>query len=433
MGRQIILNAVLLLIVYEIFLLATATGEEPRQLTNKQIDEQCRSYADKIFKPILVYLEKSEIKEKKIIKLNSNLMEKYREIVRVHEKVMKEAFQLDEYKNKILKQQNYLQLCQNKVNESKTEIFHQTVIIEKLTPHMIFSENIVKCKDELEEKSNDLETLELQFNNINSSLNEHNKNTISSYEHFRNAIEMPTLELKLKENKAKLVEKEKEYQLCQAKVSELNATAKETSPSDCIPFGEHPGIHQIKVSGIGFIDVLCDSQAAGPGWIVIQQRIGGSESFNMDWANYRRGFGAFDEDFFLGLEKIYRLTNSRRYELYVHMVSADSKVYYAHYDEFKISDEDHGYALSSLGKFDGNAGDEFRFHEYMRFSTFDRDNDMNNRLNCADFYSSGWWYRNCYDCNLNAVYGPDLRWSTYSTRVLKEAKMLIRPKEETNK
>ncbi|KAH8390841.1 hypothetical protein KR215_000069, partial [Drosophila sulfurigaster] len=50
-----------------------------------------------------------------------------------------------------------------------------------------------------------------------------------------------------------------------------------------------------------------------------------------------------------------------------------------------------------LGKFDGNAGDEFRFHEYMRFSTFDRDNDMNNRLNCADFYSSGWWYRNCYD------------------------------------
>ncbi|KAH8372229.1 hypothetical protein KR093_010672, partial [Drosophila rubida] len=113
---------------------------------------------------------------------------------------------------------------------------------------------------------------------------------------------------------------------------------------------------------------------AGPGWIVIQQRIDGDEDFNRGWVSYSKGFGSFDDDFFLGLEKIHRLTSSQRYELYVHMVAANGTTMYAQYDDFKVSDQEHGYALS-LGKHNGDVRDSLRDGEDMKFSTFDRDND----------------------------------------------------------
>ncbi|XP_060658831.1 fibrinogen C domain-containing protein 1-like [Drosophila nasuta] len=69
-----------------------------------------------------------------------------------------------------------------------------------------------------------------------------------------------------------------------------------------------------------------------------------------------------------------------------------------------------------------------RFSENIKFTTFDRDNDSASN-NCADQYESGWWYKNCYYCNLNAPYGPNLHWlgTTMSDMKLKEVKMLIRP------
>ncbi|KAH8391194.1 hypothetical protein KR215_008770, partial [Drosophila sulfurigaster] len=134
-------------------------------------------------------------------------------------------------------------------------------------------------------------------------------------------------------------------------------------------------VHPLNVPGIGFFDVLCDSQLAGPGWIVIQQRVGGNESFNRDWATYRKGFGSYKSDFFLGLEKIHRITRLQRHELYIHLVAVNGSTYNASYDDFKISDEDNGYKLR-LGKFKGNVNDARNTYvDNMKFLTFDRDND----------------------------------------------------------
>ncbi|XP_051858588.1 ficolin-2-like isoform X2 [Drosophila albomicans] len=186
------------------------------------------------------------------------------------------------------------------------------------------------------------------------------------------------------------------------------------------------------VSGIGLFDVLCDSQLAGPGWIVIQQRVGGNESFFRDWATYRKGFGSFESDFFLGLEKLHRITSLQRFELYTHLVDEDDNTYNARYDGFKISDEDNGYALN-LGKFNGTNYEEgMRYHENMKFSTFDHDNDKVDNGNCAVWGKSGWWYNHCSNCNLNAPYGSLYCWN-YGFILLKEVKMLIRPKEAMKK
>jgi len=46
------------------------------------------------------------------------------------------------------------------------------------------------------------------------------------------------------------------------------------------------------------------------GWILMQRKVtNGSVSFNQNWAAYRDGFGSatVDDNYWLGLEKIYRL------------------------------------------------------------------------------------------------------------------------------
>ncbi|KAH8372235.1 hypothetical protein KR093_010680, partial [Drosophila rubida] len=152
---------------------------------------------------------------------------------------------------------------------------------------------------------------------------------------------------------------------------------------------QNPGVHQITVSGINPFNVLCYNHLADLGWIVIQQQIGKGENFNRSWATYREGFGSFNGDFFLGLEKIHCLTRSRRYELLVEYLKVDGPTQYVRYNNFKISDESTGYALS-LGEFDGNVN-VLKDSDKMKFSTFDR-NNCQDSSNCAELVGCGWWY-----------------------------------------
>ncbi|XP_062121228.1 fibrinogen-like protein 1 isoform X8 [Drosophila sulfurigaster albostrigata] len=375
-------------------------------------------------------LEQSETKEKQISELNSDLMEKYHEIVRIHETFIKEADLLNEYKNKVIKGENDLQLCQNKVDKSESEINSQQNIILKL-------------KEQLTDKSTNLESCEVQLISVNSKLIQKDENIKIFSENIKNNTEhQKTLELELEKSKSILIKHEKDIQLCRSEINQLNTTSEnireeqkkyqlkltenetklsqseldKLTPTTCISFGDYSGVNQLNVSGIGLFNVLCDSQLAGPGWIVIQQRVGGNESFNRDWATYRKGFGSFESDFFLGLEKLHRITSLQRFELYIHMIDGNGNTYNARYDDFKISDEDNGYVLS-LGKFNGTIYDGMRYNENMKFSTFDHDNDKNDYDNCAAYFKSGWWYKSC----------------SYWSFLLKEVKMLIRPKEEMKK
>ncbi|XP_062136303.1 fibroleukin-like [Drosophila sulfurigaster albostrigata] len=203
------------------------------------------------------------------------------------------------------------------------------------------------------------------------------------------------------------VEKQKQIQL-QLQLNQTKSFLDNSTATSCLPFGDYPGVHQIKVSGFGFFNVKCDIQSAGPGWIIIQQRVGTIQS-----------------DFFLGLEKIHRLTNSQRFELLLHFVGRNGLTFYAQYDNFKISDEDTGYALS-LGAFNGNVRDGLRDSEHMKFSTSDR--DALDFLNCAQEFKNGWWHRGCFDWNLNLLDGIDETLDFFGVP-LKSVQMLIRPKE----
>jgi hypothetical protein len=62
------------------------------------------------------------------------------------------------------------------------------------------------------------------------------------------------------------------------------------------------------------------------GWIVMMQRIGNSNNniWQKTWPEYRNGFGTAGSDFWLGLERVYQLTQSRKYRLRVELLLSGS-------------------------------------------------------------------------------------------------------------
>ena len=73
------------------------------------------------------------------------------------------------------------------------------------------------------------------------------------------------------------------------------------------------GVYTIDPDGLGAFDVFCDQKSSRGGWTVFQKRLDGSVDFvSRDWADYKRGFGNLNGEFWLGLDKIHRDTKEKR-------------------------------------------------------------------------------------------------------------------------
>ena len=62
---------------------------------------------------------------------------------------------------------------------------------------------------------------------------------------------------------------------------------------------------------LGAFNVYCDQTTAGGGWTVIQEKMDGSVNFNSTQDDYKHGFGNLVGEFWLGLDKINRLTRNK--------------------------------------------------------------------------------------------------------------------------
>uniref|UniRef100_A0A2C9KZ09 Fibrinogen C-terminal domain-containing protein n=1 Tax=Biomphalaria glabrata TaxID=6526 RepID=A0A2C9KZ09_BIOGL len=161
---------------------------------------------------------------------------------------------------------------------------------------------------------------------------------------------------------------------------------------------------RVEVTLASGLKVMCDTKTDGGGWIIFQRRINGKVDFYRGWQEYRDGFGDYNiGEFYLGNENIFSLTSTGQYDLRIDLEFNNTK-YFAQYKDFKILSETEKYKLQ-IGKYSGNAGDSLSLHNNKFFTTFDRDNDVESDLNCAEDSSGAWWYRSCHSSNLNGPWG----------------------------
>ncbi|KFB49031.1 AGAP011197-PA-like protein [Anopheles sinensis] len=151
-------------------------------------------------------------------------------------------------------------------------------------------------------------------------------------------------------------------------------------------------------------DAICEQYSFGGGWLVVQFRFNGSVSFYRNWTEYQHEFGSLDHEFWIGLEKIYRLTSRRPHEIVIEIKDFDGNWRYACYDEFEIGSSSEQYVLKKLGAYNGTAGNGMFKGKGMGFSTYDKDNDKDSGKNIALTYRGAWWYDYTLDTNLNGKY-----------------------------
>ncbi|TDG99374.1 hypothetical protein EPR50_G00193670 [Perca flavescens] len=222
--------------------------------------------------------------------------------------------------------------------------------------------------------------------------------------------------------------------------------------------GETNGLFKIKPGGgdsAQVAEVYCQQEGLMGGWLLAQQRESGALGFNRTWAEYRDGFGSVDAngngEFWLGNQNLHLLTSQAESMLKVELEDWEGGVASAEYT-VRVGAETEGYPLHVSG-YTGDAGDALATpasdapshpsHNGMKFSTFDKDNDVWEE-SCAERYGGGWWYNKCQTANLNGVYykgayDPEKNkpyeiengvvWVTYkpANYSLKTVRMFIRP------
>ena len=194
----------------------------------------------------------------------------------------------------------------------------------------------------------------------------------------------------------------------------LDCDCRKLNPrNDCLAFYDagyhHNGLYLIFAGSSSKYQVAyCDQMSSGGGWTVIQRRQDGSASFERTWDEYKAGFGKIRGEFWLGNDNIYTLTKAgaapNSSSLLINLKYRNSaQLFFALYNRFRIDDEAAKYKLN-ISSYSGNATDQLSYHNNMKFSTIDQDNDRYS-ANCSAIYGKGrWWYNDCYHSNLNGNY-----------------------------
>ena len=86
---------------------------------------------------------------------------------------------------------------------------------------------------------------------------------------------------------------------------------------------------------------------------MFQKRLDGSVDFYLNWNDYQNGFGNLSGEFWLGLEKIHRLTSDNNSMLRVDLEDFEGNATYAEYNTFGVTSENDKYKMI-LGSYSGN-------------------------------------------------------------------------------
>ncbi|KAK3100676.1 hypothetical protein FSP39_023646 [Pinctada imbricata] len=182
------------------------------------------------------------------------------------------------------------------------------------------------------------------------------------------------------------------------------------------------------------LNVYCDMDTDGGGWLVIQRRRDGKENFYRSYHDYEVGFGNVTDELYIGNKNIHDITSRCTYKLKVILTDFQNNTKTVDYKSFSVGDSQSKYTLHVSG-YSGDAGDSLAFdHDGHAFSAPDADNDGAKSVNCAQKHHGGYWYSNCFKSNINGAWGKagetGIIWGSYKSwqlYVLKETTMMVKP------
>ncbi|XP_033639015.1 ryncolin-1-like [Asterias rubens] len=190
----------------------------------------------------------------------------------------------------------------------------------------------------------------------------------------------------------------------------LPSTTTTTSYSSCLEMYQAGysinGLYTIFPSSVpDGLQVYCDMETDGGGWIVFQRRQDGSVDFDRTWADYQSGFGDLQNEFWLGNDILRDLTGSGQWQLRINMEDWQSNTAWASYGQFAVTGDK--YTLQ-VGSYDAQSteGDSMAWHDGQSFTTKDQNNDAGSGYNCAEGYEGAWWFKACFRAHLNGKYYP---------------------------
>ena len=167
-----------------------------------------------------------------------------------------------------------------------------------------------------------------------------------------------------------------------------------------------------------------------------------SVSFKRGWDEYKEGFGAPYGEHWQGNQFAHQYTTSHLTEVILEGTAFDDEKASVKLSNFRISGEPSKYAanfdtcVALVDTPNTNGCEKMDGLKNMKFTTFDSDNDKAN-WNCAALHDSGgWWFKRCFNINLNGKYQTTVN-TEYATGIhyfnfrgftesLRGTKMLLR-------
>ncbi|XP_071983043.1 angiopoietin-related protein 3 [Engystomops pustulosus] len=207
-------------------------------------------------------------------------------------------------------------------------------------------------------------------------------------------------------------------------------------PRDCSDVynqGERlSGLYTIRPNNSAPFSVYCEF-TPDAAWTLIQRRTDGSVEFNQTWEDYTKGFGDLRGEFWLGLKKIFSLSQQADYILHIELQDWKNNHRYVEY-LFTLGNQDTSYTLQ-LSHLLGNIPSALPEYTPLPFSTSDHHSQ---HLKCpAETSSGGWWKSSCGGTNLNGRYrsrvkaerrrGQGLSWKPEKGKMysLRSTKMML--------
>ena len=239
------------------------------------------------------------------------------------------------------------------------------------------------------------------------------------------------------------------FTLCDMAAAQMDCRPKDCYDLKCYGVSKtKDGPHTIYPSrpGLTSLQVSCDQETNGGGWIMYQRRVDGTLNFTKNWAEYKYMFGNHGDkttELWLWNENVYQLLQSygsTQWELRIEVDAFDGSGCWVVASNFRMNNEALRYSMNWDSVFASKpelVGD-LNYHKLIPFITLDNKEGSDDAKRCIGNYKGGWWYVDCVSIFLNGEYRnqavatfKSISFYSFKYQVsLERSRMMFRPQND---